>query len=56
MPSSSATSRSSGLRRSSFSSFEYARSIDRAFARTERGTQSIDRSSSMMAPLMREIA
>ena len=31
-------------------------SIARAFARTERGTQSIERSSSMMAPLMREIA
>ena len=56
MPSSAATSLSSGLRRSSFSSFEYARSIDRALARTERGTQSIERSSSMIAPLMREIA
>ena len=52
-PSSAATSLSSGLRRSSFSSFEYARSIERALARTERGTQSIERSSSMIAPLMR---
>ena len=33
-----------------------ARSIERALARTDRGTQSIDRSSSMIAPLMREIA
>jgi hypothetical protein len=55
-PSSAATSLSSGVRFSSFSSFEYARSIARAFARTDRGTQSIERSSSMMAPLMREIA
>ena len=54
--SSAATSPSSGLRLSSFSSLEKARSIARAFARTERGTQSIERSSSMIAPLMREIA
>ena len=33
-----------------------ARSMERAFERTDRGTQSIERSSSMMAPLMREIA
>ncbi len=56
MSSSAATSASSGLRFSSFSSLEIARSIVRAFARTERGTQSIERSSSMMAPLIREIA
>ena len=56
MSSSTATSASSGLRRSSFSSFEYARSMARAFARTERGTQSMERSSSMIAPLIREIA
>ena len=55
-PSSVATSLSSGERFSSFSSFEYARSIARALARIERGTQSIERSSSMMAPLMRLIA
>ena len=33
-----------------------ARSISRARVRTERGTQSSERSSSMMAPLMRAIA
>ena len=33
-----------------------ARSISRARLRTERGTQSIERSSSMIAPLMRLIA
>ena len=54
--SSAATSASSGLRRSSFSSLEIARSIARALARTERGTQSMERSSSMIAPLMREMA
>jgi hypothetical protein len=56
MPSSRASSASSGVRRSSFSSFEYAPSMARALARTDRGTQSMDRSSSMMAPLMRAIA
>ena len=55
-PSSVAISPSSGERFSSFSSFEYARSMARAFERIERGTQSIERSSSMMAPLMRLIA
>ena len=30
--------------------------MSRAFERTDRGTQSIERSSSMMAPLMREMA
>ena len=55
-PSSLAISLSSGERFSSFSSLEYARSIARAFDRIERGTQSIERSSSMMAPLMRLIA
>jgi len=53
--SSAATSLSSGLRFSSFSS-EYARSTARAFARIDRGTESIERSSSMIAPLMRLIA
>ena len=55
-PSSVAISASSGERFSSFSSLEYARSMARAFDRIERGTQSIERSSSMMAPLMRLIA
>ena len=32
------------------------RSISRAFVRTERGTQSSERSSSMIEPLMRVIA
>ena len=56
MPSSSATSPSVGLRRSRASSLAYARSTARPLARTERGTQSIDRSSSMMAPLIRVMA
>ena len=38
------------------SSAAIARSISRARERTERGTQSIARSSSMIAPLMRAIA
>jgi len=38
------------------SSSDIARSISRARARTDRGTQSIARSSSMIAPLMRAIA
>ena len=38
------------------SSSAIARSISRARERTERGTQSSARSSSMIAPLMREIA
>ena len=38
------------------SSSAIARSISRARARTERGTQSSERSSSMIAPLMRAIA
>ena len=55
-PSSVAISASSGERFSSFSSLEYARSMVRAFDRIDRGTQSIERSSSMIAPLMRLIA
>ena len=50
-------SRSSvGARCSSFSSAAIARSIWRARVRTERGTQSSERSSSMIAPRMRAIA
>ncbi len=54
--SSCAISSSVGARCSLCSSFVFARSIARARARTERGTQSSERSSSMIAPLMRVIA
>ena len=56
MPSFSAISSSVGERWSSASSFAIARSISRARERTERGTQSIARSSSMIEPLIRAIA
>jgi hypothetical protein len=56
MPTSSAISLSVGARWSLFSSLALARSSSRARARTLRGTQSIARSSSMMAPLMRMMA
>ena len=52
----SASSASVGARWSCASSEAIARSISRARARTDRGTQSIARSSSMIAPLMRVIA
>jgi hypothetical protein len=54
--SSLAISSSDGARCSECSSLEFARSISRARERTERGTQSRERSSSMIAPLMRVIA
>ena len=54
--SSPAISSSEGARWSLASSFMFARSISRARARTERGTQSSVRSSSMIAPRMRVIA
>jgi hypothetical protein len=54
--SSVAISSSVGARCSWCSSFALAFSISRARARTERGTQSSERSSSMIAPLMRVIA
>ena len=53
---SAATSASVGVRWSVASSLEYDCSTARALARTDRGTQSIERSSSMMAPLMRGMA
>ena len=56
MPISFATSSSEGGRLKRFSSSSMARSISRARLRTERGTQSSERSSSMIDPLMREIA
>ena len=56
MPSFPAISSSVGARCSFASSSAIARSMCRARARTERGTQSIARSSSMIAPLMRAIA
>ena len=56
MSSSSASSASVGVRCSSPSSLAYAFSSARALARTERGTQSIERSSSRMVPLMRAMA
>ena len=56
MSSSAAISSSVGARCSLCSSLALARSISRARARTERGTQSSERSSSMIAPLMRVIA
>ncbi len=49
-------SSSVGARPSFASSSPIARSMSRARERTERGTQSIARSSSMMAPLIRAIA
>ena len=55
-PSFFAISSSVGARCSSFSSAAIARSIWRARVRTERGTQSSERSSSMIAPRMRAIA
>ena len=51
-----AISSSVGARISVRSSEAIARSISRARVRTERGTQSSDRSSSMIAPLIRAIA
>ena len=56
MPSRSAISASVGCRFSMASRSECAFSISRALNRTERGTQSIARSSSMIAPLIRGIA
>ena len=56
MPSSAAISSSVGARCSWCSSLALRFSISRARARTERGTQSSERSSSMIAPLMRVIA
>ena len=56
MPSLPAISSSVGARISVRSSSTIARSISRARERTERGTQSSERSSSMIAPLMRMIA
>ena len=50
MPSRSASSSSVGARPSSCSSLEFASSMSRARERTERGTQSSERSSSMIAP------
>ncbi len=55
-PSSSAISSSVGGRWSECSSLTLHFSISRARARTERGTQSSARSSSMIAPRMRGIA
>ena len=55
-PSSRATSASVGVRRCSASSLAYAFSMALALARTDRGTQSMLRSSSMMAPLTRVMA
>ncbi len=56
MPSRSAISASVGCRFNIASRSECAFSISRALNRMERGTQSIARSSSMIAPLMRGIA
>ena len=56
IPNSWASSASVAARCKLCSSFELARSISLARARTLRGTQSIERSSSMIAPLMRVIA
>ena len=56
MPSEAAISSSVGARVSLDSRFAIVFSISRARARTERGTQSIERSSSMMEPLIRAIA
>ena len=51
-----ASSASVGARCSSCSSLAWAASISRARERTERGTQSSERSSSMIEPRMRVIA
>ena len=56
MPSFFEISSSVGARPSRASSSPIARSMWRARARTERGTQSIERSSSMIWPLIRAIA
>ena len=56
MPSLAAISSSVGARVRRDSRSAIARSMSRARARTERGTQSIERSSSMIEPLMRAIA
>ena len=56
IPSLSAISSSVGARCRLASRAAIARSIARARERTERGTQSIARSSSMIAPLIREMA
>ena len=56
MPSFSAISSSVGARWSLRSSSAIERSMSRARERTERGTQSIARSSSMIEPLIRAIA
>ena len=56
MPISVASSSSVGTRFKRCSSDTIARSISRARLRTERGTQSSERSSSMIEPLMRAIA
>ena len=56
MPTFAAISSSVGARPSFASSSPIARSISRARERTERGTQSSARSSSMIAPLIRAIA
>ena len=54
--SASAISWSVGARRSWCSSRAFTFSISRALARTERGTQSSERSSSMIAPFTRVAA
>ena len=54
--SSAATSASLGVRRSVASRCVTACSTARALVRTDRGTQSMERSSSMMAPLIRGMA
>ena len=56
IPMAAAISASVGGRRSLFSRSSIARSISRARERTERGTQSSERSSSMIEPLMRLMA
>ena len=56
MPTLTAISSSFGARPSFDSSSVIARSISRARERTERGTQSMARSSSRIEPLMRAIA
>jgi hypothetical protein len=56
IPSCDEISSSVGARCSLASSVAIERSMSRARARTERGTQSIERSSSMIEPLIRAIA
>ncbi len=56
IPSSEDISSSVGARCSRASSFMFTRSNSRARARTERGTQSSVRSSSMIEPRMRVMA